>query len=154
MTDLTRKRRGGTQVTAEDVARALGVSQSTISRAFTVSASIATQTRARVMAAATALGYQPNVIARSLITGRTNIVAIVMENLTDPFYPVVLEELTQRIQGAGRQTLLSSPPTTRTSKDILPTLLQYQVDAIVITSRRCPPRWCARARRARPPSSC
>jgi DNA-binding LacI/PurR family transcriptional regulator len=134
MNDLTRKRRGTTQVTAEDVARALGVSQSTISRAFTVSASIATETRARVMAAATALGYQPNVIARSLITRRTNIVAIVMENLTDPFYPVVLEELTQRIQGCGCQTLLFIPAHNQDVEDILPTLLQYQVDAIVITS--------------------
>jgi DNA-binding LacI/PurR family transcriptional regulator len=134
MSDLARKRRGNAQVTAEDVARALGVSQSTISRAFTVSASIATETRARVMAAATALGYQPNVIARSLITRRTNIVAIVMENLTDPFYPVVLEELTQRIQSAGCQTLLFVPSYNQDVEDILPTLLQYQVDAIVITS--------------------
>src|SRR6202043_910474 len=86
MTDLSRKRRGTAQVTGDELARVPGVSQSTISRAFTVSASIAKETRARVMEAATALGYQPNVIARSLITRRTNIVAIVMENLTDPFY--------------------------------------------------------------------
>jgi DNA-binding LacI/PurR family transcriptional regulator len=121
-------------VTAEDVARVLGVSQSTISRAFTVSASIAKDTRARVMEAATALGYQPNVIARSLTTRRTNIVAIVMENLVDPFYPAVLDELTQRIQGCGCQTLLFVPSHGQDVEDILPTLLQYQVDAIVITS--------------------
>jgi DNA-binding LacI/PurR family transcriptional regulator len=121
-------------VTAEDVARVLGVSQSTISRAFTVSASIAKETRARVMEAATALGYQPNVIARSLTTRRTSIVAIVMENLVDPFYPVVLDELTQMIQGCGCQTLLFVPSHGQDVEDILPTLLQYQVDAIVITS--------------------
>src|SRR6202011_2580089 len=120
MSDLTRRRRGSAHVTAEDVARALGVSQSTISRAFTVSASIATETRARVMAAATALGYQPNVIARSLITRRTNIVAIVMANLVDPFYPVVLDELAQHIQARGFQTLLFVPSAGQHVDDILP----------------------------------
>ena len=81
MTGVAKKRRTASQVTAEDVARVLGVSQSTISRAFTVSASIAEETKERVLKTATALGYRPNVIARSLITRRTSIVAIVIENL-------------------------------------------------------------------------
>ena len=66
--------------------------------------------RQRVMAAADALGYQPNVIARSLITRRTNIVAIVMENLTDPFYPVVLEELCSALQAKGYHVLIFIAP--------------------------------------------
>jgi DNA-binding LacI/PurR family transcriptional regulator len=134
MTDLSRRRRASAQVTAEDVARVLGLSQSTISRAFSVSASIAEETRARVMKTATALGYKPNVIARSLTTRRTNIVAIVMENLTDPFYPLVLDALAQRIQACGCQTLLFVPAHGESVEDSLTTLLQYQVDAIVITS--------------------
>jgi DNA-binding LacI/PurR family transcriptional regulator len=134
MNDLSQRRRANARVTAEDVGKVLGVSQSTISRAFSTSASIAKETRARVMEAAAALGYQPNVIARSLITRRTNIVAIVMENLADPFYPVVLDALTQRIQACGCQTLLFVPLPGQDVEDILPTLLQYQVDAIVITS--------------------
>src|ERR1700691_3865142 len=85
-----------TQVTAEDVARSLGVSQSTISRAFSLTASISDEMKVRVMKAANKLGYQPNVIARSLITRRSNMVAIVMANLVDPFYPVVLDELVQQ----------------------------------------------------------
>jgi DNA-binding LacI/PurR family transcriptional regulator len=134
MANLAKRRRATSQVTAEDVARALGVSQSTISRAFTVSASIAEETKERVLKTATALGYRPNVIARSLITRRTNIVAVVIENLVDPFYPLVLNALTQRIQSCGCQTLLFVPDGGQGVEDILPTLLQYQVDAIVITS--------------------
>jgi len=134
MATNSRKKRAAAGVTAHDVARVLGVSQSTISRAFTVSASISRETKARVMEAATALGYQPNIIARSLITRRSNIVAIVMANLVDPFYPVVLDELTQQIQARGRQILLFVPSPPQDVDDILPTLLQYQVDAIVITS--------------------
>jgi DNA-binding LacI/PurR family transcriptional regulator len=129
-----RRRRSAAQVTAEDVARKLGLSQSTISRAFTASASISDATRARVMKAAGALGYRPNVIARSLMTRHTNIVAIVMSNLVDPFYPIVLDRLIERIQAIGRQTLLFVPSPGQDAEDVLPTLLQYQVDGIVITS--------------------
>jgi DNA-binding LacI/PurR family transcriptional regulator len=127
-------RRGANAITAHDVAAALGVSQSTISRAFSTSASIAPDMRKRVMEAAKRLGYQPNVIARSLITRRTNIVAIVIANLTDPFYPVVLDALTQGVQARGFQTLLFITSEESSIDDTLASLLQYQVDAIVIAS--------------------
>ncbi len=86
------------------------------------------------MKAADSLGYQPNIIARSLITRRTNIVAVVMANLTDPFHPQVLEQLAQRIQSSGRQLLLFLIPPGKHIDDVLPALLQYKVDAILITS--------------------
>src|ERR1700722_4509485 len=126
--------KAGTQVTAEDVARTLGVSQSTISRAFSMTASISDEMKLRVIKAANKLGYRPNVIARSLITRRTNMVAIVMANLIDPFYPVVLDELVQQVQARGFQTLLFVPPSEQAVDDIMPNLLQYQVDAIILTS--------------------
>jgi DNA-binding LacI/PurR family transcriptional regulator len=121
-------------VTAEDVARTLGVSQSTISRAFSMTASISDDMKLRVIKAANKLGYQPNVIARSLITRRTNMIAIVIANLVDPFYPVVLDELVQQIQARGFQTLLFVPSAGQDIDDVMPNLLQYQVDAIVLTS--------------------
>jgi DNA-binding LacI/PurR family transcriptional regulator len=129
-----RESRKASQITAEDVARTLGVSQSTISRAFSMTASISEKTKSRVLETANALGYQPNVIARSLITRRTNIVAIVMANLVDPFYSVVLDELAQQIQSRGFQTLLFVPSQGQDVDDVLPKLLQYQVDAVVLTS--------------------
>ncbi len=121
-------------VTAEALARRLGISQSTVSRAFTDTASIHPKTRERVIKEAYSLGYQPNILARSLITRRTNIVAVVMASLSDPFYPVVLDQLAQRIQSSGRQVLLFIVPAGKNVDDVLPALLQYKVDAIVITS--------------------
>ena len=50
-----------------------------------MTASISDEMKLRVVKAANKLGYQPNAIARSLITRRTNMVAIVMANLVDPF---------------------------------------------------------------------
>jgi DNA-binding LacI/PurR family transcriptional regulator len=90
--------------------------------------------KVRVIKAANKLGYQPNVIARSLITRRTNMVAIVMANLVDPFYPVMLDELVQQVQAGGFQTLLFVPSAGQNTDDIVPNLLQYQVDAIILTS--------------------
>jgi DNA-binding LacI/PurR family transcriptional regulator len=121
-------------VTAQQLAKLLEVSQSTVSRAFTDSASIHPETRELVLKAADSLGYQPNIIARSLSTRRTNIVAVVMANLTDPFHPLVLDQLAQRIQANGRQLLLFLIPPGKSVDDVLPSLLQYKVDAILITS--------------------
>jgi DNA-binding LacI/PurR family transcriptional regulator len=122
------------EVTAEILGKRLGLSQSTVSRAFTDTASIHPETRELVIKEAHALGYQPNILARSLITRRTNIVAVVMANLTDPFYPLLLDQLGQRIQSSGRQVLLFIVPLGKDVDDVLPSLLQYKVDAVVITS--------------------
>ncbi|MGA7323727.1 MAG: LacI family DNA-binding transcriptional regulator [Rhodomicrobium sp.] len=129
-------KRAGAQggITAQEVAKRLGLSQSTVSRAFTSTASIHPKTRELVIEAAKSLGYEPNVIARSLITRRTNIIAVVMANLTDPFYPAVLEKLAQRIQGSGRQVLFFMIPPGKNVDDVMPSLLQYKVDAILIAS--------------------
>jgi DNA-binding LacI/PurR family transcriptional regulator len=121
-------------LTAQQLAKKLGLSQSTVSRAFTESASVRPKTRERVLKAANLLGYQPNIIARSLITRRTNLIAVVMANLTDPFYPLVLDQLAHRIQSSGRQLLLFIIPSGKHVDDVLPALLQYKVDAILITS--------------------
>src|SRR5690348_13194567 len=61
----------GVPVTIKDVARAAGVSPSTVSRALTAPDVVQPETRARVQQAAASLGYQPNRAARGLITGRT-----------------------------------------------------------------------------------
>jgi DNA-binding LacI/PurR family transcriptional regulator len=121
-------------VTAELLGKRLGLSQSTVSRAFTDAASIHPETRERVIKEARSLGYQPNILARSLTTRRTNIIAVVMANLIDPFYPLVLDQLAQRIQSSGRQVLLFIIPPGKHVDDVLPSLLQYKVDAILIAS--------------------
>ncbi len=120
--------------TAREVARELGLSQSTVSRALSANANVAPDTRLRILEAAAKLGYQPNAIARSLITRRSNIVGIVIANLTNPFYPEMLERFSLRLQEVGMQSLLFNIPPSKKVDDELPRLLQYQVDALVIIS--------------------
>ena len=89
-----------------EVAEHAGVSQSAGRRAFTPGASISSKTVAKVLAAPQELGYRPNAIARSLITGRRRIIAVVMAYLENLFYPDVLERLSAALQQKGYHVLL------------------------------------------------
>ena len=92
--------------TAHDVAKLAGVSQAAVSRSFTTGASISAATRAKVVEAAEALGYRPNLLARSLITGRSKLVGVGVGNLENDFFRVALETLTIRLAQEGRRILL------------------------------------------------
>lgn len=123
------------KVTSIDVAKRAGVSQSTVSRVFSASrANVSEKATQRVLEAASALGYQPNIIARMMSTRQTNIVGLVMATVTSPFYPYVLEKFLEELQAVGKQVLLFTASKHQTVDDILPLALQYQVDALVITS--------------------
>ena len=82
-----------TKVTAQDVARLAGVSQSAVSRVFTPGASASAATAQKVRMAAEQLGYRPDPLARAMITGRTRIIGLVVAYLENQFYPTVLERL-------------------------------------------------------------
>ena len=122
-------------VTSYDVAQLAGVSQPTVSRAFDPKGNINPTTRERVLEAAKKLGYQPNAIARGLTTQRTDIVGIIMGNIARSlFYPKVLVEFTRRLQAMGKQVLLFNTHETRPVDEIMPRIMSYQVDALVIAS--------------------
>ena len=120
-------------VTSIDVARLAEVSQSAVSRTFTPGASVAPDTRARVLEAARKLGYRPNAIARTLSTRRSRMIALVMSNLQNQFYPLVVERLSQRLQKDGYHVLLFITET-EDADELLVELMRYQVDGIVMAS--------------------
>lgn len=123
------------KVTSIEVARRAGVSQSTVSRVFsTGSPNVSSEARDRVLKASRELGYQPNAIARMMSTRQTNIIGIVMATITSPFYPYVLEKFLRELQAIDRQVLLFTASETQSVDDLLPLALQYQVDALIITS--------------------
>jgi DNA-binding LacI/PurR family transcriptional regulator len=121
------------KVTSIDVARLAQVSQSAVSRTYTPGASVSEDTRVRVLDAARKLGYRPNAMARSLITKRSRIIGVVMAYLDNQFYPLVLEELSKRLQRDGYHVLLFISDTQQ-ADGVLAQILQYQVDGIVMMS--------------------
>jgi len=109
------------------------VSQSAVSRTFTAGASVSDQTRARVLEAANALGYRPNAIARSLISGRSRMIGLLTAYLENPFYSIFIERFSRALQARGYHTLLFiSEPGDQDHQ--LEKLLAYQVDAVVMAS--------------------
>lgn len=120
-----------TPATSVDVARLAEVSQSAVSRTFTAGASVSVRTRHKVLEAARKLGYQPNAHARSLITGRSRIIGLVMSSFANLFYPVALERLAKRLQQDGFHILLFVSDS-QNSDSLVGELLQYNVDGIVL----------------------
>ena len=120
-----------TQATSLDVARLAGVSQSAVSRCFTAGASVSDAMRNKVQEAARKLGYQPNAHARSLITGRSRIIGLVLSALENLYYPAVLERLAKRLQQDGYHLLIFIGDNAN-SDDLVEEILQYNVDGIVL----------------------
>jgi DNA-binding LacI/PurR family transcriptional regulator len=122
-------------VSSVDVARRAGVSQSAVSRVFTPGASVSPLMRSKVLSAARALGYRPNVLARSLITGRSRIIGLVVAYLDNQLYPVVLELLCRALQAKGYHVLIFIAPQSGAEvESVLAEILDYQVDGIVLAS--------------------
>jgi DNA-binding LacI/PurR family transcriptional regulator len=122
------------RVTSLDVARVAGVSQSAVSRTFSPGGSVSALTRKKILAAAVKLGYTPNAIARSLITDRTDMIGMVMGDVTNPFYPEVLQAFSVSFQEVGQRMMLFTVPPGGSIDDALPQALQYRVDGIIVTS--------------------
>lgn len=127
-------RKGSIKTTSFDVAALAGVSQSAVSRAFTPGASIAEETRIKVLDAARKLNYVPNFIASSLTTRRSNIVAVILGNLDNPFYLHVLKRFSKELQKQNRQILTFILGEDLATDDAIMKVLQYQVDAVVLTA--------------------
>jgi DNA-binding LacI/PurR family transcriptional regulator len=77
-------------VTMRDVAQKAGVSLKTVARILQAGGEIAAETRARVLAVSDELGYHPNLIAHDLITERTHTVGIVIADITNPYFAMVV----------------------------------------------------------------
>ena len=120
-------------VNSFDVARLAQVSQSAVSRTFTKGASVSEATRARVLDAAYKLGYRPNAHARSLITGRSRIIGLVLSYLENLFYPVALQRLAERLQRDGYHVLLFINHNPN-ADELVDEILQYHVDGIVLAA--------------------
>jgi DNA-binding LacI/PurR family transcriptional regulator len=114
-----------------DVARMAGVSQSAVSRTFSGATNVSEGTRKKVLEAAKRLDYRPSLIPRIMLTHRSNLVAIVVGGLYNPFYSAVLEQFTVKFQASGHQVLLVHVASDHALDAVIPKLASYRVDAIV-----------------------
>ncbi len=121
-------------VTSTDVARLAGVSRATVSRALNGEATVRQKTRLKILNAANELGYRINMLGRSLNRQRTDLVGLVVRQLTDPFHAKLVAEL---VDGICKKGLL--PTVNEVGSDLeIPGLIekfaQFRVSGVIITS--------------------
>jgi len=88
-----------------------------------------------VIAAARELGYHPNAIASGLITKRSNLVAVLISNLTNLYYPEVLAEITRRLSDHDIRVLLFALQAESDVDAVLDQVWRYRVDGAIVAAR-------------------
>ncbi len=93
--------------TLADVARVAGVTAATVSNVLTGRVAVREETRQKVLAAITQVGYRPNLVARGLAGGKTFTLALLVPSLVNPFFAEVVEEMEAAAAAHDYQLLLA-----------------------------------------------
>ncbi|GAA1581892.1 LacI family DNA-binding transcriptional regulator [Actinoplanes couchii] len=123
------------RTTVQDVARAAGVSVSTVSRALTGGA-VSPSTREAVVAVAHRLGYRPNRAARGLITGRTGNLGLIVPDLRNPFFADVAKGVTARARAVDCGVFISDTDEDPVAELEAVATLRHNTDGILLCSPR------------------
>lgn len=134
------------KATASDVAQKAGVSKWTVSRAFIPGASISEQARENVLAAATELGYRPNLLARSLSQKKTHIIGVAIDELKNPHSMMMLDVVTKQLQARGYMALLLNITAGENYRAAMSMADQLQVDGILFLGTSLTEEWSAIAK--------
>lgn len=118
---------------SREVARLAQVSQSAVSRTFTPGASVSAATRAKVLAAADELGYQPNRLPRLMQGDSASIIAVVTGQLSNPFHAKALDDIAGALTAAGKFVKLVHSDEDQALDEIVSELAEYRVGAVVTT---------------------
>src|SRR5450631_4077777 len=119
----------------KDIAKDLGLSQATVSKVLRDHPDIGEKTRKRVLDRVKELDYQPNSLARSLVTGRSYLIGLVVPSLLHPFFAEIARALSSSIREKGYSLILSSSEEDpELEREEITRLLGRSLDALVIAS--------------------
>lgn len=100
------KGRMSKKLTSIDIARLAGVSQTTVSRVLHDAASVTPKTKEKVLSLIRRYNYLPNAAARQMKTNRSHTIAVVVANLSNPLYPLMLRMLVRSLDLKGYRTIV------------------------------------------------
>lgn len=125
-------------VTIVDIARRLGLSDSTVSRVLNGRADrfISEATRERVLAASAEMGYRPNKIASALVTGQSRTIAFWVSHARTHYYTEMLYRLQDRLREDGYELVID--PIRRSADGTFGPAMQWPYDGIIV----CDPPFC------------
>src|SRR2546425_590213 len=125
------------EISIQDIARAAGVSHSTVSRALRDSPLISVDVRERIQHLARETGYTPNAIAQSLQTRRTNTIGLVVTSIADPFLSDVVRGVEEVTRAADFSVFLSASHNDPAQEMVvIETFRRRRVDGILVASSR------------------
>jgi LacI family transcriptional regulator len=123
-----------TSVTVADVAHKAGVSKATAARVLGGYGTVSDRVREAVTAAARALDYRPNELARSMTTGRSGTIGVVVGDIENPFFSLAVRGITDVARQAGFTVILiNSGEDVATEKAAIRTLLAKRVDGLIVS---------------------
>jgi LacI family repressor for deo operon, udp, cdd, tsx, nupC, and nupG len=124
-------------VSIKDVARAVGVSHSTVSRALSNSSLVREETKIKIQQVAAEMGYTPNAAARSLVTKRTGALGLVVTTIADPFIAEVVRGIEETALDEGYGVILSQS-NAEVSRELaaVRALREKRVDAVIVSASR------------------
>jgi DNA-binding LacI/PurR family transcriptional regulator len=116
-----------------DVARHAGVSISTVSRVTNGKGTVNREMSERVWRAVRELNYQPDPQARALVSGRSRIIGLMVTEITNPFFPELIQRFEQFAVESGYEVLLASTPNDAASISMsVRRMLQRKVDGVAV----------------------
>jgi LacI family transcriptional regulator len=128
-------------VSLKDIAKKLNVSATTVS--WVLSGQLADNKRVgdamreKILKCAKEMNYQPNLIARSLNTGRTNIIGLIIPSITDPFFSSVVKEIEAEAGKLGYTLMICTSQSDKEREiKMLKLLRAQQVDGIIISTTK------------------
>jgi DNA-binding LacI/PurR family transcriptional regulator len=134
------KSRSLRSITSRDVAKAANVSQALVSRAFSGNGRIAPETRNRILAIAEEIGWQPNALARSMVTGDAPLVAVITTRLHFDWRALVLSHLLNTIQQWHLKPLLFYAESDDDVDRLLEETLSWRTRGVIVTAGIVQPR--------------
>lgn len=132
--DSEAKPKKNTHATIQDVAKYLGVSISTVSRALNDKTDINLETKKAILEAAKELDYHPNLLAKSLHDGKTNIIGVILPDVVHPFFARVLAGI-QNIASKSQYNIIVCHSDEKNETEIknIENLISFKVDGILMS---------------------
>lgn len=124
-------------ITMAEIARLTGVSQPTVSRVLNGNTSVNPEIVKKVMACAREHNYQPNMIARSLNGSRTCLLAVIVPDISNPFFADIIKNLEHEAEKEGYSILIfNSEYSQKKERKCLELIQQYRVDGLFLVPLR------------------